>query len=79
MGEILEEFFEEIGVELLYTTVYSPDLNPAEFDFSKVKNELNYDLQPVVQYDLKMAVSEAKDTITPSDVVGFYRNTYIFV
>lgn len=48
VGEILKEFFEEIGVKLLHTPVHSPDLNPAAFVLSKVNNELNYDLKPVV-------------------------------
>lgn len=79
-GEILEEFLNEQGIELLYTPVYSPDLNPAEEVFSKVKNALNFDLLPVVHYDLKIAVNEAIDTITAQDVRGFYNHTsYIFV
>jgi transposase len=27
-GEILEEYFEEMGIELLFTPSYLPDLNP---------------------------------------------------
>ena len=49
-GEVLEEFLNEQGIELLYTPIYSPDLNPAEQVFSKVKGALNFDLLPVVQY-----------------------------
>ena len=29
-GEILEEWFDTMGIELLYTPSYSPDLNPGE-------------------------------------------------
>ena len=32
-GAILEECLDEIGVELLYTPTYSPDLNPVEAVF----------------------------------------------
>jgi len=79
-GEILEDCLDDIGVELLYTPVYSPDLNPIEAMFSKVKTELNYDLRPLVNFDLKYAVSEAVDTITAWDVHGYYNNTsYMFV
>ena len=27
---MLEDLFNEMGIELLYTPMYSPDLNPAE-------------------------------------------------
>jgi transposase len=79
-GEVLEEFLNEQGIELLYTPIYSPDLNPAEQVFSKVKGALNFHLRPVVHYDLRIAVTEAIDTVTAHDVRGFYNHTsYIFV
>ena len=28
-GEVLEDFLGEMGIELLYTPIYSPGLNPA--------------------------------------------------
>ena len=39
-GEILEEWFGTMGIELLYTPSYSPDLNPIELCFNKIKCEL---------------------------------------
>ena len=69
-----------MGIELLYTPIYSPDLNPAENVFSKVKNALNYDLLPVVNYDIKIAINEAVNLVSSNDMHGFYMNTsYIFV
>ena len=55
-GEILEDIFNDMGIELLYTPIYSPVFNPAEHVFSKVKNSLNFNLLPVVHYDIKMAI-----------------------
>ena len=80
-GEVLEDFLGEMGIELyIYTPIYSPDLNPAENVFSKVKNVLNYDLLPLVNYDIKIAINEAIDTVSSLDMHGFYKNTsYIFV
>ena len=79
-GEMLEDLFNEMGIELLYTPIYSPDLNPAESVFSKVKNALNFDLSSVVHYDIKLAVNEAVDLVSSNDMHGFYRNTsYMFV
>ena len=36
-GDVLEEWLSEMGIELIYTAVYSPDLNPIESCFGKVK------------------------------------------
>jgi len=35
--EILEECLWEMGIKLLYTPTYSPDLNPIEEAFAKIK------------------------------------------
>ena len=43
-GEILEDFLFENGIELVFTPVYSPDLNPIEMCFNKVKTALSHDL-----------------------------------
>ncbi len=78
-GEVLGDIFNEMGIELLYTPIYSPDLNPAEHVFSEVKHALNFDLLPVVHYDIKIAVYEAINLISSSDMHGFYKNTdYLF-
>ena len=53
-GEILEDWLNEMGIELLYTPVYSPDLNPIESCFGKVKVVLNGQLQQIVQENLKL-------------------------
>ena len=68
---MLENVFNEMGIELLYTPVYSPDLNPAENVFSKVKNLLNFYLSTVVHYDIKLAVNEAVNLVSSSDMHGF--------
>jgi len=50
-GEILEEFLQEMGIELLYTPVYSPDLNPIELCFNKIKTMMNYELKDLTSYN----------------------------
>ena len=79
-GDVLEDWLAEMGIELVYTPVYSPDLNPIESCFGKVKAALNGDLLPLVHENLKLATAEAIETITSKDMAGFYRHTsYLFV
>ena len=58
-GELLEEYFEEMGVEILFTPSYSPDLNPVEMCFSKIKAKPNGELEDSVRKNLKLAVMDA--------------------
>ena len=37
-GEVLEEYLADMGVELIFTPTYSPDLNPVERSFNKVRS-----------------------------------------
>ena len=74
-GEILEDFLFENGIELVFTPVYSPDLNPIEMCFNKVKTALNHDLLELVHSNLKLASACAVESITEMDMHGFYRHT----
>lgn len=78
-GEILEEMLGEMGIELIFTPTYSPDLNPIELCFNKIKTELNGRFSSDVHRNLKLAVAEAVERITTSDTRNFYRATsYLF-
>ena len=78
-GEILEDFLAESGIELLYTPVYSPDLNPIEMCFNKVKTSLNHEYNDLVHNNVKLAGSYAVETITQDNMRGFYSHTsYLF-
>mgnify|MGYP002260040060 FL=1 len=79
-GEILEVWLEEMGIELIYLPTYSPDLNPREFCFNKVKALLNGEFQELTHTNTKLAVMEAVERITTEDMAGFYEGTsYLFV
>ena len=65
----------DIGVELLYTPTYSPDLNPIEECFSKIKHFVNEDLVGQVEHNIKVSVMNAVTKITPLDMQGYYRHT----
>ena len=77
-GAALEEWLGEIGIELLYTPTYSPDLNPIEECFSKIKRVLtNYHVNSNV-YSIKASVIDATSKVTASDMLGYYRHTGYF-
>ena len=64
-------WLEEMGIELTYLPTYSPDLNPIEFCFNKVKTLLNGEFQELMHTNTKLATE---------DMAGFYEGTsYLFV
>ena len=52
----LRSFLNDVGMELLYLPTYSPDLNPDEEVFSKLKYLLKYQYQDIVFENLEYAV-----------------------
>jgi hypothetical protein len=60
-GGEMEEWFHTMGIELLYTPSYSPDLNPVELCFNKIKTVLNGELKELVHTNLYLAVYVAKN------------------
>lgn len=72
--ERVRELIEGAGCELLYLPAYSPDLNPIEEAFSKVKNTLRKigarTRQAVVE-----AMGTALDAVTTQDARGFFEHT----
>ena len=68
----LNEFLNDMSMELIYLPVYSPDLNPVEECFSKMKYLLRYRLRDLVHQNLELAVLHA---IQPEDLRGYFRHT----
>ncbi len=67
----VERLVEEAGCELLFLPPYSPDMNPIEEAFSKVKGTLRK-AGARTREALVEATGRALDTITRQDVRGFY-------
>ena len=65
------ELIEARGCELWYPPSYSPDLNPIEEAFSKLKAHLRK-AAARTRDALLEAIAEALATITPSDAAGYY-------
>ena len=60
---------KEAGAEVRFLSAYSPDLNPIEKMWSKVKTRLR-GAEPRTQTDLIEAIASALQKITPQDAVN---------
>ena len=67
----IREFIEASGAELLFLPSYSPDLNPIEEAFSKIKNILRK-LGARTHEALLKAMQEALSKVTPGDAAGWF-------
>ncbi len=65
------EAIETAGARLLYLPPYSPDFNPIENMWSKIKHILR-SLAPRTQAELLDAAKLAFNAITPADCLGFF-------
>ena len=67
----VREAIEAAAARLLYLPPYSPDFNPIENMWSKIKQALR-SLSPRTQTELLAAAGLAFDTISPADCLGFF-------
>ena len=72
-GERVRELIQERGCELLYLPPYSPDLNPIEEAFSKVKGLLRR-TGARTREALIEAMGQALDAVTAEDARGFFEH-----
>jgi transposase len=62
---------EAVGARLLFLPAYSPDFNPIELAFAKIKAQLRTAAQRTPE-DLLRATAQAIDAVSPADAHGFY-------
>jgi transposase len=72
-GERVRELIEGKGCELLYLPPYSPDFNPIEQAFSKLKSYLR-DACARSRQMLMELIGQALSTISASDAEGFFEH-----
>lgn len=72
----MREAIEAAGARLKYLPPYSPDFNPIENLWSKVKSHLRR-LAPRTADELLQAVGTAFAAVTPSDCLGFFSHAGI--
>ena len=70
-GGRVREILEEAGCEPLYLPLYSPDLNPIEQAFSKVKGLMRR-AEARTREALVEAMGRALDAVTEEDAWGFF-------
>jgi transposase len=73
-GERVRELIEERGCELLYLPPYSPDFNPIEEAFSKIKGLLRK-AQVRSREALVEALGRAISAISAMDAWGFFKHS----
>ena len=72
-GGQIRQLIEDTGAELRYLPPYSPDLNPIEQVFSKIKQLLR-SLAHRTKEALWGAMQTVLDAVTPSDAVNCFRH-----
>lgn len=69
----IEDAIEAVGAWVLFLPAYSPDLNPIEHCWAKVKSVLR-SLKPRTLPDLLDALVAAFSSITTHDILGWFRH-----
>jgi transposase len=72
-GSCVRELIEGKGCELLYLPPYSPDLNPIEEAFSKVKGLMRR-AEARTREALVEAMGRALDAVTTRDARGYFEH-----
>jgi len=74
----VRQIVEEAGCRLLYLPTYSPELNPIEECWSKVKARLRA-FKARTQEVLEAAVQSVARTVTPQDAAGWFAHSDTFL
>jgi transposase len=78
-NELTLAMSEQAGATVRFLPAYSPELNPIEMMWSKVKALLRKD-QARNHPDLLAAIASALSAFTPNDALGWFAHCgYIFV
>jgi transposase len=75
-GQALGEWLDDMGCVLVYLPTYSPEFNPCENVFNKLKTILRrFEYRELLRDDLHVAVCQALQDISSKDMLGFYNFT----
>lgn len=78
-NDLTRSLIEEAGASVLFLPAYSPDLNPIERMWSKVKQFLRSAGARTCE-ELVEAIAQALQTVTPQDAMGWFASCgYSFI
>lgn len=72
------EFLDGHGVKYIYLPRYSPELNPIEEAFSKIKHTVRK-LKPSLPYEIVNAIITAIKTVTEKDAISYINHAEEFL
>lgn len=73
---ILTNWLNRQGIQYIFLPAYSPDMNPVESCFSKLKSVLKrQEYIEAVSVNLKLSITHALKEITIGDINGYYRHS----
>lgn len=73
---VLTQFFGQQNVEYTFLPTYSPDLNPVENCFGKIKKISTQErFREIAANNLKLAIVYAIKEIQQSDLINFFKHT----
>lgn len=76
ISRVLKRWLMGQGIEVVYTPVYSPDMNPVEHCFSKIKHLLQKPYYQHLLYEnFHATIYDATKSITVNDMHGYFRST----
>ncbi len=67
----VKEMIESVGAKVVFLSPYSPDFNPIENCWSKIKEYLR-SIESRNYIDLNQAISDAIDLVTDKDIIGWF-------
>ena len=74
----IREAIEAVGARLVYLPPYSPDFNPLENAWSKVKEFLRA-TEARAYEDLDQAITNALESITSQDLIGYFTHCCYYI
>lgn len=74
----IQEAIEAVGTKLVYLPPYSPDFNPIENCWSKVKEFLRSIAFRTYQ-ELDQAITDALATVTTKDMIGWFTHCCYYI
>jgi len=77
-AKLVQEFLEEHKIPYVYLPTYSPELNPIEEAFSKIKHYIKKH-KPRIMGDLFNTIGNAVKTVTKDDIIGYVNHSEEFL